>query len=73
MFSWHAWPTLEQDPQIQLMAVCRRLKFSCARSHPSTVLSVRSRFSASRQAKCFRNVVVSGLAPPDVLNTSGVK
>ena len=73
MFSWRVWPTLERDPRMQVMAARRRLKFSRARSHPSTVLYIRSRFSASCEAKCFRNVAVSGLAPPDVLNTSGVK
>ena len=73
MFSWRAWPTLERDPRMQVMAARRRLKFSCARNHPSTVLYDRSRFSASSEAKCFRKVVVSGLAPPEVLNTSGVK
>ena len=31
-----------------------------------------SRFLASREASCLKNVVVSGLAPPDVVNKSGV-
>ena len=47
MFSWRAWPTLELDPRMQVMATRRRLKFSRPRSHRSTVLYIRSRFSAS--------------------------
>ena len=55
------------------MAARRRLKFKRARSHPKTMLYARSRFYARSEAKCFRKVVVSWLAPPNVLNTSGVK
>ena len=73
MSSWLAWPTLEGDPQMQGMAARRRLKFSCAQSNPSSVLYVRSHFSTSSEAKCFRKVVVSGIDPPKVLNTSRVK
>ena len=74
MFSWHSWPTLERDPWMQLMAACRRLKFSRARNHSSPELYIRSCFLASGDAKCFiRKVVVSGLAHPEVLNTSGLK
>ena len=55
------------------MATCRNLKLNRARNHPSTVLYVRSRFSAVSEGTCFRKVAVSGLAPPEVLITSGVK
>ena len=58
---------------MQVMTARRRLKFNRARSHPKTVLYAKSRFSAKSEAKWFRKVVVSWLAPPDVLNTSVVK
>ena len=73
MSSWHVWPTLERDPWMQVMAARGRLKFSCTLNHPSTVLHIRLRSSGSSEAKCFMKVEVSGLAPPEVLNTSGVK
>ena len=58
---------------MRVMAACRRLKFSRARNHPITVLYVRSCFLASSEPKCCGKIVVSGLAPPEVLNTSGAK
>ena len=33
---------------------------------------VRSRFSARRELRCFRKVVISGLTPPVTENKSGV-
>ena len=58
---------------MQVMAAYRRQKFSRALNYPRTMPYAKSCFSASIEAGCFRKVVVSGLAPPDVLNTSGVK
>ena len=58
---------------MQVMAACRRLKFSCERNHSSPVPYIRSCFLASGDSKCFiRKVVVSGLARSEVLNTSGL-
>ena len=58
---------------MQVMAAPGRLKFIHAHNHSTTVLYVTSCFSTSSEAKCFIKVVVSGLAPPEVLNTSGLK
>ena len=58
---------------MQVMATRRKLKFSRGHNHPRTVLHAKSRFSVTSEARYFKNIVVSGLAPPDVLNTSGVK
>ena len=72
MLSLRACPTVDRDPRMHVMAARSKLKFTLALSHPKTVEYCRSRLSASREARCFKKVVVSGLAPPDVLNTSGV-
>ena len=48
-----------EDPQLQVMAARRRLKFHHARNH-RTVLHAKSRFSASSEARYFRKVVLSG-------------
>ena len=73
MFSWHAWPTIEWHPQMQVMVARNRLKFSCAYTHPRTVLYAMLCFLASSEASCLRKVVVSGLVLTNVLNINGVK
>ena len=50
----------------------RRLKLSRARSQPRVVLYAMSLFSASFELRCLRQVLVSVLAPPEVVNTRGV-
>ena len=72
MLSLRACPTVDRDPRMQVIAALSRLKFTLALSHPRTKQYYKSRLSASREARCFRKVVVSGLAPPDVLKTRGV-
>ena len=56
-----------------MMADHRTLKFSHARSHSIVMLYARSHFSARRAHRCFKFVVVSGLAPPVSENISGAK
>ena len=72
MSSLRACPTIDRDPRILVIAADSRLKFSVTLNQPKTVLHCRSCLSASREVSCFRKVVVSELAPPDVLNTRGV-
>ena len=50
----------------------RRLRLSRAHSQPMVVLYATSLFYASFGARCLRKVLVSGLAPPEVVNTKGV-
>ena len=50
MSSWHSWHTVEWDPRMQVMAACRRLKFSRVRSHPRTILHVKSVFQLVMRA-----------------------
>ena len=56
------------------MAARWRLKFDHSRSHTRTVPYARSHFSASTEARCFKEIVVHGLAVLDhVLDTKGLK
>ena len=57
---------------MHITADCRRLKLSRACSQPMVVLYATSLFSTSFEARCLRKVLVSGLAPPEVVNTRGV-
>ena len=50
----------------------RRLELSRSRSQTMVVLYATSLFSASFEARCLRKVLVSGLVPPEVMNTRGV-
>ena len=72
MLSLCACPTIVCDPQMQVMAALSGLKFTLPHNHPRTKQYCKSHLSNSREARCFRTVVVSGLAPPDVLKTRGV-
>ena len=44
MFSWCARPTVqvEWDPRIQVMAECKKLKFSCAHSYLKIIMHAKS-------------------------------
>ena len=57
---------------MHITADCRRLKLSQAHSQPMVVLYAMSLFSASFGARCLRKVLMSRLAPPEVVNTRRV-
>lgn len=65
--------TVDREPRMHNMADRSRLKLIVVRSHAIVVAYVSLCFSASREAKCCRKVVVRRLAPPDVEKISGVK
>ena len=65
--------TIDRGPRMHNMADCSRLILRVVRSHAIVVTYVSLCFSASREAKCCRKVVVRRLVPPYVGKVSGVK
>ena len=65
--------TVDHEPCMQNMADRSRLKLMVVRSHAIVVAYLSLCFSANREAKGCRKVVVRQLALPDVEKISGVK
>ena len=65
--------TFSLELRRQAIADLSKLNDSRVRSQAMVTLYGSFRFSASTEAKRFRNMVASLLAPPDAEKTSGVK
>ena len=62
----------DRQPRRHRIADWSSEKLSCTLRHAITALYSSSRFAVRRDAKCWRNVVVSRLVPTELEKTSGV-
>ena len=64
---WFARPTVDLEPQMHVMQNLKGLKLTRARSQPIVMEYVTSFFSATFEARCFRNLSVVFYSCPVLL------